>query len=333
MAICRVYVFTYKRNHLLTRAINSLTNQTFTDWVCEVHNDDPADEFPEKFIKSLKDDRFIVRNHPVNLGAVKSFNLAFAGCDEAYASILEDDNWWEPAFLEEMIALLNAQPAMNVGWSNMHLWEEKANNEWEKLNQTIWSAEDKVTAFTWPANQQAMAALHSNSSHLYRGDHANNYRIPENALFNAVELIRERSFEHPLYLNNKPLANFSKTLITNRTDDPYTWIATQVMMLGSFVQTADNKAQKFKESLTFYRQQKPSPVVNFFLANIFLLKERRLYKLFTLDDWLKTAKWLLRNGHKLFYIKKYLLSQTNTYNFLLRNTRMRYQESAKNSTH
>lgn len=47
MAICRVYLCTYRRNNLLSRALNSLLAQTFKDWVCELHNDDPEDSFPE----------------------------------------------------------------------------------------------------------------------------------------------------------------------------------------------------------------------------------------------------------------------------------------------
>ena len=34
MALVRVYLGTYRRNNLLPRALNSLLNQTFSDWVC-----------------------------------------------------------------------------------------------------------------------------------------------------------------------------------------------------------------------------------------------------------------------------------------------------------
>ena len=46
LADVRVYLFTYRRNHLLPRALRSLVAQTHTNWVCELHNDDPADPFP-----------------------------------------------------------------------------------------------------------------------------------------------------------------------------------------------------------------------------------------------------------------------------------------------
>ncbi|WP_439697059.1 glycosyltransferase family 2 protein [Mucilaginibacter sp. AW1-7] len=333
MPVCRIYLFTYKRNHLLPRAVTSLLNQTLTDWVCELHNDDPADGFPAQYISSLKDDRFVFHGHAVNMGAIGSFNLAFSGCKEPYASILEDDNWWEPAFLSTMIALLDKQPGINVAWSNMRLWQEKTGNRWENLNRTIWPAGDQTSLFSWPSARQSIAALHSNSGLLYRTGGAAAYIVPENVLLNAVELVRERSFEHPLCLCHQPLANFAVTLETNRTDDPYTWIATQVMLLASFIDTADDRAGAFRESLRFWRQQTPSPVANFFLANKLLIRDKKLNRLFTLSDWFMTGKWLLRNGHRLAYIKKYLRSQSDTYDFLLQKTRMRYRESKQKKSH
>ena len=88
MAICRVYLFTYERNEMLKRAVNSLLKQTVTDWICEVHNDKPGDEFPSKYINSLNDNRFMIMDHAENLGTTRSFNLAFTGCREKYASML-----------------------------------------------------------------------------------------------------------------------------------------------------------------------------------------------------------------------------------------------------
>jgi len=147
MPLCRIYLFTYKRNHLLPRAVQSLVDQTFGDWVCEVHNDDPGDEFPEKFITSLNDDRFIIRNHPVNLGATISFNLAFGGCEEKYAAILEDDNWWESSFLKELVNIMDANSTLHIAWSNMRIWNEKIGNKWEYTGKTTWSVENNNTFF------------------------------------------------------------------------------------------------------------------------------------------------------------------------------------------
>ena len=327
-ACCRVYLFTYKRNNLLSRAVKSLTGQTFRDWVCEVHNDDPQDIFPQQYINSLNDPRFTVHNHTQNMGAVASFNLAFAGCSEKYATMLEDDNWWEPDFLKEAVNLMNGNPTLKVAWSNMHLWQENANDTWTDTGNTTWPVKEGTTYFSWPAPKQIMGALHSNGAMIYRVDLARNYIIPGNALFNAVELIRERSFEHPLCLINKPLANFAITKATHRSNDPYPWIANQIMLVASFVSTAKQKKEAFKLGLQYSRKQKPSPVPNLFLANLLILKDKNLYAFFSFKDWFIILKWLLSNGNKLSKLRTYLFEQKNVYAFLLENTRKRQNESS-----
>lgn len=329
MPRCLVHLFTYKRNSLLTRAVQSLLNQSFSDWICEVHNDCPNDNFPGNYIASLKDKRLFVNNHKTNLGPTASFNLAFKNTDSAYVSILEDDNWWESDFLQEMINLMDNNPKINVAWSNMNLWEENTGNQWKNTGKTIWPSTSGTTIFEWPVNKHAIGALHSNGSMLFRGKNASNYVIPEKTLFNAVELIRERSFDHPILLNYKPLANFSLTIDTSRSNNPYPWITTQIMMLASFIETSPNPQKTFADSLYFHRNQKPNPVIIFLLANSLIIRDVSFYKHFNIKDWFAITKWIIRNGTRLNYIKSYLKSQTDTYTFLLRQTRIRYQEAKK----
>ena len=327
MASCRVYLFTYKRNHLLSRAVESLLKQTFQNWVCELHNDCPDDPYPAVYVESLNDPRFIIKTHDVNMGATASFNLAFAGCDEDFASILEDDNWWEPTFLQEMIALMENNPTVNISWSNMSLWQEKQGNEWQNTDNTIWPARENITTFSWPAEKQALGAISSNGAMLYRGKYARHYLVPNETIFDVMELVRERSFEHPIILNHKPLANFAITINTSRSNDPYPWIASQTMLLASYIEASGNTATIIREALASHRKLKPSPIANFFLANLFLLKRRSLYRYFSLSDWIIIGKWLVGNGHKLSYMKTFLASQKETYSFLLKQTRLRFQES------
>jgi len=264
------------------------------------------------------------------MGAVAGFNLAFAGCTEDYASILEDDNWWEPTFLEEMIALMENNPSVNIAWSNMNLWQEKPGNEWQNTGNTTWPVGTHITPFSWPAQQQVTGALHSTGAMLYKGKYAHHCIAPDETLLNAIELVRERSFEHPIILNHKPLANFAITISTNRSADPYPWIASQVMLLASYIEASENQTEIIQEALSYHRRLKLSPIANFFLADLFLLKKSSLYKYFNLSDWMAIGKWLIRNGHKLNYIKTYLASQKTTYSFLLKHTRLRFQESKQN---
>lgn len=333
MARCRVYLFTYKRDHLLPKAVKSLLGQTFTNWICEVHNDCPGNTFPADYIAALNDNRFVVIDHPKNLGGTPSFNLAFKNTPEDYFSILEDDNWWEPSFLQEMVQVMDSNPGVSMAWSNMNIWVELENDQWKNTHTTIWPNHNDDIVYQSLRTKQAMGALHSNGAMLCRSKQAAQYVIPDNCEFSIIEGVRERAFPFPIYFSAKVLANFSQTINTSRSGNPLVWTASQMMLSASFTAVADNMAATFNECLVRYRKQSPSPVPVLFLANVFLIKNRSLYKLFNLTDWFLIGKWLLKNLHGLAFLKKYLASQTNTYDFLLKNTRLRYQQQVNKPLH
>ena len=327
MAIVRVYLFTYKRNYLLPRAIQSLVNQTFKNWVCEIHNNDPEDSYPAKYVASLNDSRFIIKDHAVNLGGNVSFNLAFAGCSEKYASILEDDNWWEPSFLDEMVGLMEDKPYLDIAWSNMRLWQEGDNNTWTDTGKTVWpTQQDKL--FKWPHPEQALGALHSTGAMIYKTSGANNYLLPGEALFDGMEAFRERTFKHPIYMYSKVVANFSITATTNRSVEKWKWTVCKILQLSSFIIASEKKEEVYFDLLNFYRKQNPGVVTIFFLVNVFYIKDKSLLKYFTISDWYPIVKWLIKNNIILFEIKKQLVLQAAVYNFLLINTRNRFIDSA-----
>jgi len=319
MPVCRIYLFTYKRNELLKRAVKSLLAQTVTDWVCEVHNDLPDDEFPENYVNSLNDERFVVKKHGMNLGTTKSFNLAFTGCDEKYATILEDDNWWEETFLEEMVNLMDADEKIDISWCNMQIWKEYAGNIWQNTHKTIWP-EKNSRLFTWPQPEQALGALHSTGAMMFKGNKAKNYRIPADSLSNAVELIRERCFEHPICLNAAILANFSQTIVTSQSKSMESWTGTQIMMLASYIKASNNIQEETRYLLRFYRKNKPSPIPVFFLAIFFYLKRPSLYFNLSIADWAIVIRWCLANMFNIKKLSRYLKEQSETWEYLTNHT-------------
>jgi glycosyltransferase involved in cell wall biosynthesis len=326
MPRCRVFLFTYKRNTLVGRAVESLLAQTFTDWVCEVHDDDPENHFVKDYITQLNDNRFIVKQHSKNLGAVQSFNLAFTSNTEAFSSILEDDNWWEPAFLQTAIDYLDQHPDASMVWSNMRLWQEKMGGQWEDTHQTTWDCTTDQM-FYWPQQKQIIGHLHSTGAMVYRNNGSGNNQVPKGTLLNAVEAVRERSFKHPIAVLAKPLANFAITLSTNRSADKTEWIATQVMLLASYVLTAPNKYEAFDTALAHHRMLKPSPIANFYLANAWIIKDEQLKGCFTIKDRLFLFKWLIKNAIFLGKIKGYIKNNQQVYNYLLEQTGTRFKQS------
>src|SRR5437763_1484594 len=102
----RVYVVTYRRPRLLERALRNLIQQTQPSWIAEVLNDDPQDAQVAQLIQSLGDSRINLSPQIRHRGATGNFNYAFQSVAEPYGSILEDDNWWEPQYLQTMLNAL-----------------------------------------------------------------------------------------------------------------------------------------------------------------------------------------------------------------------------------
>ena len=237
MATVRVFVLTYRRPQLLRRAVQSLCAQTFTDWVCELHNDDPADSAPRELVDEIGDSRITLHQHSVNWGATASFNQVFVGGPEPYASLLEDDNWWSPDFLSTAIQTLDAHPDASLVWANMHIWREESDRSWTDTGQTIWRhAPGSISPriFHWPEAIQAFDGLHSNGAMVFRPGAFQPMSVPSLTPLSIIEPVRERAARGDLLLLTAPLANFSVTRETSRSRDRVRWLQSQLLVAASF---------------------------------------------------------------------------------------------------
>ncbi len=231
-AQCRIFLFTYRRSHLLGRALQSLLSQTFTRWVCEVHNDDPTDPEPGRLVDQLGDARISIIDHQVNLGAMASYNLAFTDMSEPYMAMLQDDNWWNEDFLASMIGLLEQRPEAEVAVSNQWLAVEQADGSWQHPGKSVHPVEDRVYEIQWPHWNAVAGARYADGATVMRSDRLAAMVVPDEAPFDLVEAIRERTFRVPILFAADPKAHFAVTRETarGRTHGLYgacqAWLAT-----------------------------------------------------------------------------------------------------------
>lgn len=218
MPTVRVYLFTYRRNHLLPRALNSLLAQTHRDWICELHNDDPEDPYPARLVAEINDPRVTCVPHARNLGPTATFNYAFRPVSEPFVSLLEDDNWWEPELLGRLLAAIEPHPRVNVAWANSHIWRETPGGAWQK-DGTIWPTDgDAVTLIDVPHPRQACRNVHSHGAMVLRVNPQTMVPCPLTMPIFAIEPIRERAYGGPLLLVREPLGNFAVTVETARAE-------------------------------------------------------------------------------------------------------------------
>lgn len=105
----RVHVRTpaYRRPDLLERSLRSLLSQTWTDWVCDVFDDDP-DQGASAVCARLADPRIRYSPNTPQKFASKNIDSCFSAKNPHQAEfffVLEDDNYVFDDFMAENIAL------------------------------------------------------------------------------------------------------------------------------------------------------------------------------------------------------------------------------------
>jgi glycosyltransferase involved in cell wall biosynthesis len=330
MTTCKVYIPTFRRPQLLVRAVNSLRRQTFEDWVCELHNDDPRDPSPGELIHRIGDKRITVVSHRENLGATRTFNLFFQSTSEPFFALLEDDNWWEPDFLETMISVMGAHPQVQVSWANMRFWEERADGTWRDTGRNIWQVDwTEPRLMHWPDPRQMHGALHSNGAMLARSNFQY-FPVPESIDFAAIEPFRERTFTHPLLFVPQRLANFSITRTTTRPSDPAIWTHAVAVLTGTFLSEIKTSPEQLQSLWLTARKGSRSTQVLFTCA-LHFASCRRLVRYATLSDWLWTCAYAVRHPLRMYNVLRLFREKKTEEDFLAYHTRCREAES-KNAT-
>ena len=259
MAAIRVYLLTYRRPHLLRRALSSLMAQTFTDWVCELHNDAPEDDAPARILAEMApgDARFTYHRHDPQQGVAASFNHCFRGGSEPYASLLEDDNWWEPTLLSTLHSALAGQPAVTLAWANMRLWRENEDFSWTDIGSTVWPTGATPRCFAWPVLLQAFDGLHSTGAMIFRRPDRAQGTVPPGTPPAIIEPVRERALPGRLLLVPQILANLAITQRSARSDERTLWAEGQLLLAASFFEEVPLTPAAWDELLRLCRRATP----------------------------------------------------------------------------
>ena len=109
MAKIAVITRTKDRTILLKRAIESVLNQTFEDWVMVIVNDGGNPDELEKLVNKYEDafnGRVLTIHNERSLGMEAASNIGIKATKSKYVVIHDDDDTWRPSFLESCINFL-----------------------------------------------------------------------------------------------------------------------------------------------------------------------------------------------------------------------------------
>ena len=308
---------------MVRRALESLVEQDFKDWVCEVHNDWPGDAAAiDDIVASLGDERFEVFNHKENLGGTRSFNLAFESRhEEPFFSILEDDNYWHPNFLSRMLASIRNYPRVAAAWCNQQIRVENREGGFSDAGELVGPTGDSDRLIEFGDVNQVLGSLHADGAMVIRTSMNKGLILPSDLPFSAIEMFRDRAFPYPLLYVPEPLAVFTITLQTGRSDSAYEWFLLQSLAAGSLLKFSDSDF--IVKAFEHWRASAPrstNPLLMGLLLNGCFSIALRNANLF---DWLFLARAVLRRPY-LSWILVEKLRRRGWSKFLDRNTRQRF---------
>lgn len=100
----------YNSAHFLNDTIKSVLNQAFTDWEWLITDDCSTDE-SVAVLENIGDHRIIITRAKENGGAGRARNTSLKLAKGKYITFLDADDYWEPAFLKEMVNFMKENGA------------------------------------------------------------------------------------------------------------------------------------------------------------------------------------------------------------------------------
>ena len=111
-------ITSYDRFELLKETINSVRNQSFSDFIAIISNDNPARKLDYESLEIEKDQRFIIINHESNLGEINNLNYLLKAAKTEYFTWLSDDDLLHPLYLKNAITELDNHKDAAVYYSS-----------------------------------------------------------------------------------------------------------------------------------------------------------------------------------------------------------------------
>jgi glycosyltransferase involved in cell wall biosynthesis len=133
---------TKNRPGLLKRAMRSVSEQTYTDWVHIIVNDGGDLNEVEKSLSALDKHhmkKVKIVNHETSKGMEAASNAGIRSCESMFIVIHDDDDSWDSKFLEKMVAALKETSSFEIAGvvCHSHLVRELfRNNRLKVLGKT-----------------------------------------------------------------------------------------------------------------------------------------------------------------------------------------------------
>jgi glycosyltransferase involved in cell wall biosynthesis len=124
----------------LRQCLDSILAQTYTNLEIVVSDNHSTNDVAT-VLKSYQDPRFKIVKPPQHLPITPHFQWASEQATGKYISFLGSDDWFEPTFTEELVALIDANPQISMAFCNQKLFNKGNLTDFIYLKSGIFSSE------------------------------------------------------------------------------------------------------------------------------------------------------------------------------------------------
>jgi glycosyltransferase involved in cell wall biosynthesis len=124
MPIASIIIPCYNHGQYIDEAITASLNQTFDDFEIIIINDGSTDNFTNKKLTSIKNNKIHVI-HTENMGLAAARNNGIKAAKGGIIFTLDADDAIEPTFLEKAIAVFSKDPEIGIVYSQAMLFGSK----------------------------------------------------------------------------------------------------------------------------------------------------------------------------------------------------------------
>lgn len=143
-------MMTYNRAHLITKAIDSVLNQTLTNWKLLIIDDCSTDDTMktvEPYVK--KDHRITYFRLEKNVGICRVLNTALKMVETKYMVQLDSDDWLESVALEKLLyGMENSSKNVALAYGDHKVWKTK--EKYKIVTQRSFSTKQKYEFLCHP---------------------------------------------------------------------------------------------------------------------------------------------------------------------------------------
>jgi glycosyltransferase involved in cell wall biosynthesis len=204
---------TFRRPGILLRALTSMQAQTVSNWICDVYDDDPEGS-ARTLVEDLADSRVRYTHNKPQRRAAGNIDRSFTRNNPYGArwfAVIEDDNYILPTYIEENVALAEAQ-GVNILLRNQFIemrggtpdaWLTDAGIQDRKFREGVYSPE------TFRLSVLVDIGV-SNGGLFWSRNLSSDLEVKFPCDPALQEYVRTLAIAEPIYVAMKPLAVWAK---------------------------------------------------------------------------------------------------------------------------